>query len=1147
MPNSVGELPRSRWRRRKLDIVPFADRARDARQWQLAAQLYREALDRDPWNPPIWVQYGHALKESGALRDPDKLAQAELAYRRALSLDPRGADTYLQLGHVLKLQGKSEEARGAYLRAFTFESSLDSASFELAQLGWSEVHFSELRGVSAGNIAHRPALSSADGASSEAIAYPSCAQASSRNPTTEAGERLAWLLPILRCPETGGHLALDAGGGSLVSQDGSRRWPIFLGRPLLFPGMDKPQVYPETHLSNPLPANALELMRSAQGPVLHLGAGGTVEQFEHVIEVEAAVFRHTDIVGDVHRLPFADGVFEAVIALNAFEHFRDPSLVAQEIFRVLRPGGRVLIRTAFLQPLHEAPWHFYNCTRYGLEIWFNDFETERLHVSDNFHAGYSIAWLASECEAALRDRLSGEAADSFAATPVGHLALLWRTPGARDGNQVWGDLAALPQDAQEIVAAGFEFLGRRPEVLTESLEKRRLDSNRKGEERSPAALPSPAHRSVGGLRLAYISGEPDFSPGHQYRIAHSAAAAETLGACTSWMRVDEIPGRLSEIHTASVLVIWRAPWDELLASAIDAARSGGAKIVFDIDDLMVDPELARLDVIDGIRTQWLTQEGVRAHYARVRQTMSAADLCVTTTEELASHMRRASMPTVVLPNGFDYTSLAVARLAARRRRSTGSGDGLVRIGYAGGSRTHQRDFALCAAAVAEILRTHPDCRLVAFRSVDGSLPYLDVEEFPELRGLESQIEWRNFVPHQRLPEEIARLDVNLAPLEVGNPFCEAKSELKFFEAALVDVPTIASPTGPFRRAIRHGETGFLAATPREWRDTLARFVDDAALRRCVAAAACRDVLWTFGPERRTEALSTIFDMLAGGQIAARAFELQLLRLRGLASPPHPHIPDHELVFEVDHLRLAQVTVVVPLYNYARFVIEALDSVAAQTLQELDLIVIDDRSTDDSLRVVLSWARANAARFNRIAVLQNRVNSGLGSTRNIGFDTAETPFVLTLDADNRLLPGCAAACLETIQTPGTAFAYPVIKRFGAVEESWMGVFGYDPVRLSNGNYIDAMALISKAAWVAVGGYDHVRTGWEDFDLWCNLAEHGFRGVRVPGEPLAEYRVHPDSMIEVRNHPDILRSMTDYLQKRHPWLTQSGSAIVTAFPQ
>jgi lipopolysaccharide biosynthesis protein/tetratricopeptide (TPR) repeat protein len=151
--NRIFDMPRLGRRRQKEEAVTLADRARDARQWELAAALYREALDRDPRNPPIWVQYGHALKEWGELRDPDKLIQAETAYRRALSLDPAVADTYLQLGHVLKLQGRTEEAKPAYLRAFAFDSSLADSSFELIQSGWSDGHFSELRRMASANAA----------------------------------------------------------------------------------------------------------------------------------------------------------------------------------------------------------------------------------------------------------------------------------------------------------------------------------------------------------------------------------------------------------------------------------------------------------------------------------------------------------------------------------------------------------------------------------------------------------------------------------------------------------------------------------------------------------------------------------------------------------------------------------------------------------------------------------------------------------------------------------------------------------------------------------------------------------------------------------------------------------------------------------
>jgi GT2 family glycosyltransferase/glycosyltransferase involved in cell wall biosynthesis len=145
--NRIVNLRRHKWRHRSADFVILGDRARDAREWELAARLYRQALDRNPGTPDIWVQYGHALKESGELREPDKLAQAEVAYRKALSLDPSAADSYLQLGHVLKLVGKIEDAQAAYLRAFSLDPASPHPPEELSGLGWSEINLLELRRI----------------------------------------------------------------------------------------------------------------------------------------------------------------------------------------------------------------------------------------------------------------------------------------------------------------------------------------------------------------------------------------------------------------------------------------------------------------------------------------------------------------------------------------------------------------------------------------------------------------------------------------------------------------------------------------------------------------------------------------------------------------------------------------------------------------------------------------------------------------------------------------------------------------------------------------------------------------------------------------------------------------------------------------
>lgn len=109
-------------------LVAEADSARDQRDWPAAVQLYRAALDLQPDEAPIWVQYGHALKETG------DLTGAENAYRKALEIAPSVDDTHLQLGHVNKLLGKLVEASAAYERALMLRPENADARRELDAL-----------------------------------------------------------------------------------------------------------------------------------------------------------------------------------------------------------------------------------------------------------------------------------------------------------------------------------------------------------------------------------------------------------------------------------------------------------------------------------------------------------------------------------------------------------------------------------------------------------------------------------------------------------------------------------------------------------------------------------------------------------------------------------------------------------------------------------------------------------------------------------------------------------------------------------------------------------------------------------------------------------------------------------------------------
>jgi glycosyltransferase involved in cell wall biosynthesis len=447
-----------------------------------------------------------------------------------------------------------------------------------------------------------------------------------------------------------------------------------------------------------------------------------------------------------------------------------------------------------------------------------------------------------------------------------------------------------------------------------------------------SSLPSRA------FSIFYVSGEAD-TPGHQYRVARYMEAARMNGVAAEWVRQDQLEAQLQLTSRHDVMILWRTQWSPALEKAIGLMHAQGKKVVFDIDDLMIEPDLADTKVIDGIRSNAHPEAAVRELFASVRRAMLAADVCIASTQELAHHMRCAGKTTHVLFNGFNDQTFELSRRSATQWRSARS-DNLVRIGYAGGSRTHQRDLGLAIEAIARVLRENELCRLVLFQTESG-MRLVDVEEYPAMAGLEHRIEWRPFQTLETLPREIARFDINIAPLEFGNPFCEAKSELKFFEAALVDVPTIASPTGPFTRAMEHGVSGFLATTADDWYHYLSTLVGDQALRARIGSAAFLRAMASYGPLQRAAQFGRVLDQLKGDAQAARGFALDA-RIRS-APVLRPSLMPLKVLFEhrPDEGELAEVSVVIPLYNYEQFITEALESVRSQTLAVLDLVVVDD--------------------------------------------------------------------------------------------------------------------------------------------------------------------------------------------------------------
>lgn len=252
---------------------------------------------------------------------------------------------------------------------------------------------------------------------------------------------------------------------------------------------------------------------------------------------------------------------------------------------------------------------------------------------------------------------------------------------------------------------------------------------------------------------------------------------------------------------------------------------------------------------------------------------------------------------------------------------------------------------------------------------------------------------------------------------------------------------------------------------------------------------------------------------------------------------------HSVLLEKTTDQVSEVTVCLSLYNYEQHIVDTLESVKAQTLMPLDLLVVEDRSTDDSLVIAGTWLQENADHLNQITLVRHRENRGLARARNTAILLAETPFLFILDADNLLYPRCIERCLEALLAdPNAAMAYPLIEKFGE-EEEVMGNVMWERSQFLAENKIDAMSLIRRSALLQVDGYSYLEAigplGWEDYDLWCKFFDADLYGIPI-GEILTRCHTHSASMLQsISNQSENTQQLHQEMKQRHLWLELEAS--------
>jgi glycosyltransferase involved in cell wall biosynthesis len=343
----------------------------------------------------------------------------------------------------------------------------------------------------------------------------------------------------------------------------------------------------------------------------------------------------------------------------------------------------------------------------------------------------------------------------------------------------------------------------------------------------------------------------------RYRLLHLHEQLCALGLESNLKSMVDLDLELAFRQSWDMVILHRVAYDAYFKKLITLVQRSGAMIIFDCDDLIFDLDafqyISYADFADPIRSKLY-----RSNIVNNRNTLLASGGVTTSTDFLAEQVRALGKPAWVHRNGFSMEMLDCAERAYQERQLH---PGRVVIGYASGTPTHNLDFDLVKPALKQVLALFPQAELWLVGPLDAG------DDWGELVN---RLHHFGLVPWRKLPEMLVQFDINLAPLLTGNPFSQSKSEIKYMEAGMVRVPTVASDTEAFCHAIRSGENGFLVGKDQDWFTPLSQLVADASLRARMGERAYAEVVAHYHPLVRAAELAQTLDAISL-QISGKPF------------------------------------------------------------------------------------------------------------------------------------------------------------------------------------------------------------------------------------------------------------------------------------
>ena len=363
-----------------------------------------------------------------------------------------------------------------------------------------------------------------------------------------------------------------------------------------------------------------------------------------------------------------------------------------------------------------------------------------------------------------------------------------------------------------------------------------------------------SHLAAGYKVNVFLYEKPDSST-FRYRVYNMAQALEASARWrAAFFFADELDQIRDTVLRCQLVTIARFRWTFALETLITAARTQGIPIALDTDALVFDlahvPALANVQNIDQ-RTDaelnfWFS------YVARVQLSAQLADAMITTNDYLGQFLKgQFHKPVHVIRNFLNHEQVDFSATCLLEKRQTNDQKPFT-IGYFSGSPSHYFDLHSIADELCDLLDEFPDIQIL----VAGYMNFA-----PRLQAYTDQgrIRFHKFVDFLTLQRLIAEVDVNIAPL-YPNDFTQCKSELKFFEAALVETLTVATPTFAFKNAIQTGQNGYLCQQG-QWYDTIKAIYLDREAQQPILAQARETALATYSPAANWQSIECAYDAI----------------------------------------------------------------------------------------------------------------------------------------------------------------------------------------------------------------------------------------------------------------------------------------------